>query len=92
MFRNKTLVVIGGGDTALEEATHLTHFASKVVLLVRRDVLRASEVMQNKVKNNEKIEIMRNTEALEAVGDGKFLTSLKIKNNKNNQEQILECA
>jgi len=68
------MVVIGGGDTAIEEATHLTHFASKVIILVRRDEFRASAAMQDKAKNNPKIEIMRNTEALEAVGDGSFLT------------------
>ena len=91
MFRDKTLVVIGGGDTALEEATHLTHFASKVVILVRRDVFRASVAMQEKAKANPKIEIMWNTEALEAVGD-KFLTGVKVVNNITKQERLIECA
>lgn len=58
----------------MEEALHMTHFASKVILLVRRDVLRASEVMQERAKANEKIEIRRFTEALEAMGDGNMLT------------------
>jgi thioredoxin reductase (NADPH) len=48
IFRNKTLIVIWGGDSAIEEANHLTHFASKVILLVRRDVFRASQAMQKK--------------------------------------------
>jgi len=91
MFRNKTIVVIGGGDTALEEATHLTHFASKVIILVRRDVFRASVAMQERAKANPKIEIMRNTEALEAVGDT-FLSWLKVVNNVTKQENLIECA
>ena len=91
MFRDKTLIVIGGGDTALEEATHLTHFASKVVILVRKDVLRASMAMQERAKANPKIEIMRNTEALEAVGE-KFLSWVKVLNNKTKEENLIECA
>ena len=57
----------------MEEATHLTHFVSKVIVLVRRGALRASIAMQEKAKANPKIEFMRNTEAVEAVGDEKFL-------------------
>lgn len=91
MFRDKTLVVIGGGDTALEEATHLTHFTSRVIILVRRDVFRASIAMQQRAKANPKIEIMRNTEALEAVGD-QFLTGLKVVNNVSKEESVIECA
>ena len=60
-FRNKVLVVVGGGDSAVEEASFLTKFASKVLLLVRRDALRASKVMQERAKSNPKIEIMFNT-------------------------------
>lgn len=69
IFRNKRIVVIGGGDAALEEAIHLTHFASEVFLLVRRDQLRASKAMQEKAFANAKIQILRNTEARELVGD-----------------------
>ena len=57
----------------MEEAIHLTHFASEVIVLVRRDVLRATPAMQDKAKTNPKITFMRNTEALEAIGE-QFLT------------------
>ena len=85
IFREKPLAVIGGGDSAAEEATYLTKFASKVYLLVRRDELRASKVMQERVFSNEKIEVLWNTEAVEAFGDA-VLQGLKIKNNQTNQE------
>jgi thioredoxin reductase (NADPH) len=76
----------------MEEAIHLTHFGSKVIILVRTDKLRASEVMQARAKANEKIEFMRFTEALEAVGDNNQLTGLKITNNQSNTESLLECS
>lgn len=91
IFRNKPLIVIGGGDSAIEEANHLTHFASKVIILVRRDQFRASQAMQKRALENPKIEIMRNTEALEAVGEN-LLTGVKVKNNKTNQESLIEAA
>jgi len=69
VFRNKILVVVGGGDSAVEEASYLTKFASKVIMLVRRDALRASKVMQDRAKNNSKIEIMFNTTPVEVIGD-----------------------
>jgi len=78
IFRNKALVVVGGGDSAVEEATHLTKFGSKVVMLVRRDVLRASKVMQERAKKNPKIQIMFNTVPMEVLGD-KMVTGVKIK-------------
>ncbi len=91
IFRDKILVVIGGGDTAVEESTYLTKFASKIILLVRRDVLRASKVMQEKIFSNKKIEVKWNTEALEALGD-KSLAGLKIKNNKTQEITTLQCG
>ena len=91
VFRDKILVVIGGGDTAAEESTYLTKFASKVVILARRDCLRASKVMQEKVFSNKKIEILWNTEAMEALGE-KSLSSLKIKNNKTQEITALPCS
>lgn len=89
IFRNKPLAVIGGGDSACEEALFLTKYGSKVYLLVRRDVLRASTIMQKRVTNNEKIEVLWNTEALEAKGDGKLLQSLRVVNNKTKEESDL---
>ena len=90
LFRNKPLVVIGGGDSAVEEATFLTKFASKVYLLVRRDELRASKVMQQRAFDNEKIDILWNTEAVEAMGDS-LLSHVKIINNKTNEESVLDA-
>lgn len=89
IFRSKPLAVIGGGDSACEEALFLTKYGSKVYLLVRRDVLRASTIMQKRVTNNEKIEVLWNTEALEAKGDGKLLQSLRVVNNKTKEESDL---
>lgn len=89
IFRNKPLAVVGGGDSACEEALFLTKYASKVYLLVRRDQLRASTIMQKRVQNNEKLEVLWNTEAKEAEGNGKLLQSLKIFNNKENATKDL---
>lgn len=90
IFRNNPLAVVGGGDSACEEALFLTKYASKVYLLVRRDQLRASTIMQKRVQNNDKLEVLWNTEAKEAQGDGKLLKSLKIFNNKENTTRDLE--
>ena len=81
LFRNKPLVVIGGGDSAAEEATFLTKFASKVYLLVRRDEMRASKVMQERVLANEKIDVLWNTEAVEVKGSA-LLEEVVVKNNQ----------
>ena len=89
IFRDKPLAVIGGGDSAAEESTYLTKFASKVYLLVRRDELRASKVMQERVMENEKIEVLWNTEAIEAKGED-VLTTLSIKNNQTQEESELQ--
>lgn len=83
-FKEKHVVVVGGGDAAMEEANFLTRFASKLTLLVRSDALRASKIMQERVKANPKITIMWNTEVVEVVGDSK-MTGLKLKNNKTNE-------
>ena len=91
IFRNKKIVVIWGGDAAMEEAIHLTHFASEVVVLVRRDALRASKAMQERALNNPKITFMRNTEAEEAHGD-KLLTGVSVINNKTGEKSLIECS
>lgn len=79
-FRDKEIAVVGGGDSALEEAMFLTRFASKVNLLVRRDELRASKIMQDRAHANEKIEIHWNTSVVEYLGDSK-LEKIKVRNN-----------
>ncbi len=90
LFRNKPLVVIGGGDSAAEEALFLTKFASNVTVCVRRDILRASKVMQERLINHDKTTILWNTECLEAKGDG-LLTHLLIKNNKTNETSTIDA-
>ncbi len=92
IFRDKPLIVIGGGDSACEEASHLAKFGSKVTMLVRRDVLRASKAMQKRVLDNDKIEILWNTNATEVTGDGKLLTHVNVRNNKSGEERLLEAS
>lgn len=91
IFRDKPLVVIGGGDTAAEESTFLTKFGSKVYVLHRRDELRASKTMQKRMMDNEKIEVVWNTVATEAVGD-KFLTGVRTENTKTGEEGRIEAT
>ncbi|ASV07351.1 thioredoxin-disulfide reductase [Leptospira interrogans] len=89
IYRNKELVVVGGGDSAVEEASHLTKFASKVYLVHRRDSLRASKIMQKRATTHPKIEIIWNSQVKEAKGDGKSLTSLTLENTTNGQKKEL---
>ena len=93
MFRNKPLVVVGGGDSACEEATYLTRFASVVYLIHRRDSLRASKIMADRTLANPKIKPMWDsvvTEILDVKEDR--VTGVKIKNLKTDAESALECA
>jgi len=90
-FRNKVLVVVGGGDTAVEEATYLTKFGSKVIMLVRRDVFRAAKVMQERAQNNPKIEIKFNTVPVEVLGE-KSVTGVKIKSAAGGAETVLDAG
>ncbi len=91
IFRDKVLVVIGGGDTAGEEALFLTKYASNVIMLVRRDVLRAAKAMQERVFANKKITLQWNTNALEAVGTEK-LEAVRVKNNKTGKESMIAAG
>lgn len=90
IFRKKPLAVIGGGDSAAEEATYLTKYGSHVYVLVRRDELRASKIMAKRLLNHPKVTVLFNTTALEAKGDGELLRGLRIKNLKSGEESDLE--
>jgi len=90
IFRNAPLAVIGGGDSACEEASFLTRYASKVYLIHRRDELRASKVMQDRVKANAKIEIVWNSIPVEAKGNATNLTSLVLENAKDHSKHEIE--
>ena len=72
-FRNQEIAVVGGGDSAMEEANFLTKFASKVYLIHRRDSLRASKIMAERAQANPKIEFIFNTEVIDVLGDDKVV-------------------
>jgi len=84
-FREQEIAVVGGGDSALEEANFLTRFASKVVVIHRRDTLRASKIMIDRAKTNPKIEFLWNTEVVDVLGDAK-VSGLKLRNTVTSEE------
>lgn len=90
IFRNKPLAVIGGGDSAAEEALFLTKYGSKVYVVVRRDQLRASTIMQKRLLSHPKVEVLWHRVPVEANGDGKVLTSIKLRDTKTGDESDLE--
>ena len=93
MFRDQPLVVVGGGDSACEEATYLTRFARKVYLVHRRNELRASKVMASRALNHEKIEPVWDSEITEILGESEDkVTGVRLKNNKTNDESVIDCA
>src|SRR6476619_715110 len=91
-FRNKRLVVVGGGDTAMEEATFLTRYASRVFVVHRRDKLRASKIMQDKAFANEKIEFLWNTELAEILGTHEQgVTGVRLRDTTSGAEKDFDC-
>ncbi len=90
-FRNQDIVVVGGGDSAIEEATFLTKFATKVHLVHRRDELRASKVMQERALNNNKIEFHWDSAVVDIKGEQK-VTQAVLKNLKTNEEKSLDIG
>ena len=90
-FKNQELIVVGGGDSAMEEATFLTKFASIVHIVHRRDKFRASKIMQERALPNEKIKVHFNCTVEDIQGDQKFHKAV-LKNVKNNEKIILEAG
>ena len=90
-FRNQKVVVVGGGDTAMEEANFLTRFASKVFVVHRRGEFRASKIMADRVLNNPKIEVIWHSTLDEVLGDGKLVTGVRLKNLQTNELQEIEA-
>ena len=89
-FEDMKVVVAGGGDSAMEEALFLTKFASEVVVVHRRNELRASKIMADRAMNNEKIRFVWNSQIVEILGDSE-VTGIKIRNNADNSESVIEC-
>jgi thioredoxin reductase (NADPH) len=90
-FRDQDLLVVGGGDSAMEEATFLTRFAKKVTVIHRRDQLRASKIMQERAFDNPKIDFMWNSEVVDLLGDQK-LTAAVVKDNQKEQTSEVEAG
>jgi len=91
-FRNVPVAIIGGGDTAAEEALFLSRFASKVYMVHRRDELRATKVLQDRIFANDKIEMVWNSVVEEAIGDKSGVTSLRLRNRKDDSLHALEVV
>ncbi len=93
-YKGKNVAVVGGGDTAAEEATYLAKLCNKVYMIVRRDELRASKAMQNRVFNTPNIEVLWNHETLELQGEEsgfmKTLKTARLINNKTNEEKVID--
>jgi len=89
-FRNKKIIVVGGGDSAMEEANFLTRFASEVEVVNRRDELRASKIMQDRARQNPKIRWSLNRTPLEVIAGDQGVTGLKVRNNATGEEEIIE--
>ena len=90
-YRNRELAVVGGGDTAMEEATYLTKFASEVVIVHRRDSFRASPVMQDRVLANPKVKVRWNSQVVDVLG-GDFITGVRIRNTATGEEEDMPCG
>ncbi len=90
IFRDQELVVVGGGDSAMEEASYLAKFASKVYLVHRRDELRASKIMQKRVLDNPKCEVIWNSAVIDVLGDD-AITGVRLKDVKTGEERDFPC-
>jgi len=91
-FKGEEVFVVGGGDTAMEEATYLAKIVDKVTLLHRRDQFRASKIMQHRVMTNPKIAVVWNTVVEEILGDGKRMTGARVKNVKTGEVMTMSAG
>jgi thioredoxin reductase (NADPH) len=91
IFRDKELVVVGGGDSAMEEADYLTKYASKVYVVHRRDELRASKIMQDRVLNNDKAQVVWNSVVVDVLGDDR-ITGVRLKDTKTAEQRDMACG
>ncbi len=91
LYKNKEVIVIGGGDSAMEESLFLTKFALKVTIIHRKDSFRASKIMQERALKHEKIKVIWNTAVEEIAGDGKKVQGVKLKNLKTNKINDFKC-
>ncbi|REJ06253.1 thioredoxin-disulfide reductase [Halobacillus trueperi] len=89
-FRGKKVVIIGGGDSAMEEATFLTKFASEVQVIHRRHELRASKIMQTRAQENDKVTWALNKTPVEMVSDGMKISGIKVRDNESGEEEVIE--
>ncbi len=92
LFRDKPLVVVGGGDSAVEEATYLTKYGSKVYMVHRRDELRASQIMADRALNNDKIEMVWDSVVDKVEGNDSQLTGVTVKNVKTDETKTIEAS
>ena len=90
-YKNQDVAIVGGGDTAIEEATYLAKICSKVTMLVRKDHFRASKAMQNRLANFDNIEVLFNHEIEEVIGES-VVEGIKIKNNLKSEESVLKIT
>ncbi|GEN54960.1 thioredoxin-disulfide reductase [Halobacillus faecis] len=89
-FRGKKVVIIGGGDSAMEEATFLTKFASEVQVIHRRHDLRASKIMQTRAQENDKVTWALNKTPVEMVSDGMKISGIKVRDNESGEEEVID--
>lgn len=91
-FKNKEVVVVGGGDSAIEEASYLAGIVDHVTVIHRRDQLRAQKVIQDRAFANDKIDFVWNSNVTEVLGDDNKVTGVKVVNNQTNEESVLETS
>lgn len=90
-YREQVVVVVGGGDSAMEEANHLAKFASKVILVHRRESFRASRIMIERTKANPKIELLTNAVPIEVLGDGQLVSGARLKDTLSGRQWDIPC-